>query len=426
MAALIFLSASISGSEVGVFSLSPSDLKEIEDEKSAEGKKIKHLLSNTKKTLATILIANNFVNVAIIILSTYLVESLISFDGRLIFGFLKESYFVFLIQTLCITFLLLLFGEVLPKIYAKKEPLKIIKAMSGSLFVLEKIFHPVSFLLVNSTNFIDKRFAKNNKSMSRENLTQALDLAAIHESTEEEQKIFRGIVKFGNTEVTQVMTSRIDVVTLELQTKYQEVLKTILEAGFSRIPIFKGNFDSIIGILYIKDLLPHLNKRDFSWQKLMRAAFFVPENKKIDDLLKEFQERKIHMAIVVDEYGGTKGIITLEDILEEIVGDIADEFDEEDIFYSKIDDYNYIFEGKVMLKDMYRVLDIEGDNFEEHKGDSDSLAGFILEQAGKIPEKGEQLQFENYLFTIESADFKRINSIKLTIIERNEESEESH
>lgn len=426
MAALIFLSASISGSEVGVFSLSPSDLKEIEDEKSAEGKKIKHLLSNTKKTLATILIANNFVNVAIIILSTYLVESLISFDGRLIFGFLKESYFVFLIQTLCITFLLLLFGEVLPKIYAKKEPLKIIKAMSGSLFVLEKIFHPVSFLLVNSTNFIDKRFAKNNKSMSRENLTQALDLAAIHESTEEEQKIFRGIVKFGNTEVTQVMTSRIDVVTLELQTKYQEVLKTILEAGFSRIPIFKGNFDSIIGILYIKDLLPHLNKRDFSWQKLMRAPFFVPENKKIDDLLKEFQERKIHMAIVVDEYGGTKGIITLEDILEEIVGDIADEFDEEDIFYSKIDDYNYIFEGKVMLKDMYRVLDIEGDNFEEHKGDSDSLAGFILEQAGKIPEKGEQLQFENYLFTIESADFKRINSIKLTIIERNDESEETN
>ncbi len=409
---LLLCSALVSGSEVAFFSLGPNEKETINGSTERKAKMLKDLIDRPKRLLATILIANNFVNVGIVILSTYLTDSLMPKD-------FPESY-QFTIQVVVVTFLLLLLGEVIPKIYANKNPLTLANFMAFPLFYIRMILNPFSSLLVNSTNFIDKRIKKKGHNISVDELSQALELTSDENQDDDDHKILEGIVKFGNTEVKQVMTSRVDVVSLEESQSYKEVNDTILDAGFSRIPVHKDNFDNISGVLYIKDLLPHLKKKDFEWQKLMRKPYFVPENKKIDDLLKEFQSMKTHLAIVVDEYGGSSGIITLEDILEEIVGDISDEFDDDDLFYSKLDDFNYVFEAKIALNDMYRVLDIDGDEFEAEKGESETLAGFVLELFGKIPQKNEKIRFNDYQITIEAADKRRIKRIKLQLPETTE------
>ena len=324
----------------------------------------------------------------------------------------------FLIQIIIITFLLLLFGEVLPKVYANNKAVSFAKLMSLPLSFLEKIFKPISAILISSTRIIDRKIKNNKHNLSVDDLSNALELTSDENENKDEKKILEEIVKFGNTDVKQIMRSRIDITALDYKSTYTDVLKTIEKTGFSRIPIYQDSFDLIKGILYIKDLLPYLNKGDnFKWNKLIREVFFVPENKKIDDLLKEFQEKKIHLAVVVDEYGGTSGIVTLEDIIEEIVGDINDEFDDDDIIYSKLDNKNYVFEGKTTLKDFYRIINISGENFEQKKGEADSIAGFIIENTGNFPEKGQKINFENYTFSIENVNHRRITRIKVTLPE---------
>jgi gliding motility-associated protein GldE len=409
IAFLLLCSALVSGSEVAFFSLGPNEKESINSSTEGKSKMLKDLLERPKRLLATILIANNFVNVGIVILSTYLTDSLLPADF--------PPTYIFVIQVVVVTFLLLLLGEVIPKIYANKNPLTLASFMAFPLYYIRMVLMPFSSLLVNSTNFIDKRIKKKGHNISVDELSQALELTSDDNQDEDDQRILEGIVKFGNTEVKQVMTSRVDVVSIEEGESYTQVIEIILDAGFSRIPVHKDNFDNISGVLYIKDLLPHLQKKDFDWQKLIRKPYFVPENKKIDDLLKEFQSMKTHLAIVVDEYGGSSGIITLEDILEEIVGDISDEFDDDDLFYSKLDDFNYVFEAKIALNDMYRVLDIDGDEFEAEKGESETLAGFVLELFGKIPQKNEKIRFNDYQITIEAADKRRIKQIKLQLPE---------
>ena len=413
---LLTISALISGAEVAFFALKPEELDKIKNEKSRRAKLIKNFLSRPKELLATILIANNFANVGVIILSTYISDSVFDFQG--------SELMQFLIQIVIITFLLLLFGEVLPKVYANNKAVSFAKFMSLPLSFLEKIFKPISLILISSTSIIDRKIKNNKHNLSVDDLSNALELTSDENENKDEKKILEEIVKFGNTDVKQIMRSRIDTTALDYKSTFKDVLKTIEKTGFSRIPIYQDSFDLIKGILYIKDLLPYLNKEnDFKWNKLIREVFFVPENKKIDDLLKEFQEKKIHLAVVVDEYGGTSGIVTLEDIIEEIVGDINDEFDDDDIIYSKLDNKNYVFEGKTALNDFYRIINISGENFEEKKGESDSIGGFIIENTGNFPEKGQKINFENYTFSIESVNNRRITRIKVTlpeIINRNE------
>ena len=407
---LLATSALISGAEVAFFALKPQELVKINNQESKRAKLIKDFLSRPKELLATILIANNFANVGVIILSTYISESLFDFQG--------SELMQFLIQIVIITFLLLLFGEVLPKVYANNKAISFAKFMALPLSFLEKIFKPISAILIASTSIIDRKIKNNKHNLSVDDLSNALELTSTENENKDEKKILEEIVKFGNTDVKQIMRSRIDITALDYKSSFTDVLKTIEKTGFSRIPIFEGSFDLIKGILYIKDLLPYLNKgENFKWNKLIRDVFFVPENKKIDDLLKEFQEKKIHLAVVVDEYGGTSGIVTLEDIIEEIVGDINDEFDDDDIIYSKLDKTNYVFEGKTALKDFYRIINIGGENFEQKKGEADSLAGFIIENTGNFPEKGESINFENYKFSIEDVNNRRITRIKVTLPE---------
>ena len=413
---LLATSALISGAEVAFFALKPQDLDKINNEQSKRAELIKNFLSRPKELLATILIANNFANVGVIILSTYISGSVFDFQG--------SELMQFLVQIVIITFLLLLFGEVLPKVYANNKAVSFAKFMSLPLSFLEKIFKPISLILVSSTRIIDRKIKNNKHNLSVDDLSNALELTSDENENKDEKKILEEIVKFGNTDVKQIMRSRIDTTALDYKSTFKDVLKTIEKTGFSRIPIYQDSFDLIKGILYIKDLLPYLNKEnDFKWNKLIREVFFVPENKKIDDLLKEFQEKKIHLAVVVDEYGGTSGIVTLEDIIEEIVGDINDEFDDDDIIYSKLDNKNYVFEGKTALNDFYRVINISGENFEQKKGESDSIGGFIIENTGNFPEKGQKINFENFTFSIESVNNRRITRIKVTlpeIINRNE------
>jgi len=406
---LLIASALISGSEVAFFALKPDDLIKIRSKKTKRAKLIKNFLSNPKKLLATILIANNFANVGVIILATYVSDSLFKFEGN--------EWAQFLIQIVIITFLLLLFGEVLPKVYANNKPISFAKFMSIPLSFLDNIFKPISSILISSTNIIDRKTNKNQHNLSVDDLSNALELTSSDHEDKSEKKILEEIVRFGNTDVKQIMRSRLDITALDDKCTFTEVLKTIKKTGFSRIPIYSKNFDNIKGVLYIKDLLPFLNQQaNFKWNKLIREVFFVPENKKIDDLLKEFQYKKIHLAIVVDEYGGTSGIVTLEDIIEEIVGDINDEFDDDEITYSKLDSTNYVFEGKTSLNDFYRIININGEEFEKIKGESDSLAGFIIENIGSIPEKGEKFNFNNYTFTIENVNDRRITRIKVTLV----------
>lgn len=415
MLILLLCSALISGSEVAFFSLSPQELKEVEnDQNDKRNTTILSLLKAPKRLLATILIANNFVNVAIIILSTLIIDNVFNFTAYPILGFV--------IQVVVVTFLILLMGEVIPKVYANKNSIQLLHLMSYPISVMSKLFYPLSMLLLSFTRIIDKRVSPKSEAISVDELSHALELTKDETVGEEDHKILKEIVKFGNTSVKQIMTSRVDVVAIDYQQNCEEIIQLILDSGYSRLPVFEENFDTIKGILYIKDLLPHLEKGpDFEWRNLIRQAFFVPENKKIDDLLKEFQEKKIHLAIVVDEYGGSSGVISLEDVIEEIVGEISDEFDDEDLVYSKLDDRNYVFQGKILLNDFYKVLEIEGDEFEEEKGESDTLAGFILEINGKIPAKNESISFKNYEFIIEVADSRKISMVKVVIHEKTEE-----
>ena len=406
---LLGMSAMISGAEVAFFSLSPSDLEAAKESQDKKDKQVLDLLEKPRELLATILISNNFINVGIVILSTYVSSHLFNFDVSSILGFLA--------QLALITFMILLFGEVIPKVYANLNALKFSKKMAGAISVLETLLRFISKPLLQSTTFIENKLQKNQGNISVSHLEHALELTSDDDSSKEEQKILEGIVSFGNTDTKQVMCPRIDMFALNANEKFEDVISQILEKGYSRIPVYKTNIDNISGILYIKDLLPHINSgNNFNWSRLLKPVFFVPENKKIDDLLNDFQDKKIHLAIVVDEYGGTSGLVTLEDIIEEIVGEINDEFDVDEISYSKLDDNNFVFEGKTSLKDFYRVIDIEDESiFEDEKGESDTLAGFILEIAGGFPLKGEVITFNNFDFKIEAVDRKRIKQVKVTL-----------
>ena len=403
---LLFCSALISGAEVAFFSLAPNDVEILKKEKSKKTKLVLNLLKNPNKLLATILITNNFINIGIIILSTYLTASVFQFPENSIMGFM--------IQIVVITFVIVLFGEITPKVYANRNALLFSKWMSTPLNFSSTIFSPLSFLLTSSTAFIDKRLKQKKEVVSMDEIAEALELTTETQQNEEEQKILKSIVEFGNIDVKEIMKSRVDVIAIEKNIVFEKVIEIVVESGFSRIPVLKESFDNVIGILYIKDLIPYLEKEiNFKWQELIRPAYFVPETKMISDLLKEFQEKKIHLAIVVDEYGGTSGIVTLEDILEEIVGEINDEFDDDGNYFSVLDDHNFIFEGKISLNDFLKTAKGEVNYFDEVKGDSDTLAGLILELKGGMPQKGEIINFDPYIFTIESANKRKINRIKV-------------
>lgn len=416
---LIACSAFISGSEVAFFSLGPNEKNELETSKISSSERILALLNRPQRLLATILITNNFVNIGIVIVSTFIVSESFNFEDY-------ATWVAIAIQVGGITFLLLLFGEVIPKVYATANALPLCRFMSLPLEFLGKLLYPLSTILITSTNLINKKVKKRGTDYSVDELEHALELTKDDETTPDEEKILRGIVRFGGTDVKQIMTPRTEVVAFEQKTLFSELLAELLQQGFSRVPIYEESLDQVKGVLYLKDLLPHADAESLQWLPLVRPPYFVPENKKLDDLMKDFQEKKVHMATVVDEYGGTSGIVTLEDILEEIVGDITDEFDDEKIFYSKLDDQNYVFEGKTPLVDLYKILDLNGENWEDAKGESDTLAGFILEQAGKIPLKNEKVKFENYILTVEAADKRKIKRVKLTVTESSEEKTEKY
>ena len=408
---LVVLSALLSGSEVAMFSINTEQRKTLKDSTNNNTGRILKLLEEPKKLLATILIANNFVNVSIVMASNYV------FNNLFIDGSISETM-NFILQVIVVTFLILLFGEVIPKVYANNYNIQFSKFMSLPLLVLKKIFYPVSLALINSTNIIDRKIEKKRESLKADELEHALNLTKDSVDNEDEKKILEGIVKFGHTDVKQIMTPRTDVISFDVTTKYIDLMEELKDIKFSRIPVFEESFDKIKGILYAKDLLGKMDeKKNFNWISLLREPKFVPENKKLDDLLKEFQEEKTHIAIVVDEYGGSSGIVSLEDVLEEIVGDITDEFDEEDINHKKIDDNNYIIDGKTSLIDVYKLLEIDGEIFENAKGESDTIAGFCIEQAGKILLKNEKINFDTYTITVEAADKRRIKKVKITINE---------
>lgn len=407
---LLVCSGLVSGSEVAYFSLSPADLKSIEANPSPRLSKVAELLTRPSKLLATILICNNLINIAIVVLSAFILGNITHFSAN-------NPLFQFVIEVVLVTAIILLFGEVIPKIYAASNPLQLAALMSIPLNGLGKVFSPLSNALVRGSDLLSERLKANNnqEDVSVDELEHALELTRDQETTLEEQRILEGIVKFGNIEVRQIMRPRTETTAYDIKTSYADLIKGIVSSGYSRIPIIRDSFDEVIGTLYLKDLLPYSNLNSFKWQTLVRSPFYIPENKKLDDLLKDFQEKKIHMAIVVDEYGGTSGIVTLEDVIEEIVGDITDEYDDEEIVYSRLDDNNYIFEGKTLLVDLYRILEIDSSTFESHKGEADSLAGFILELVGKIPKKNERINFEQYTFTIEAADKRKIKRVKITL-----------
>jgi len=410
---LLFCSALISGAEVAFFGLSPTDVNEIDEKKTPRGSIIVKLLKRPKKLLATILIANNAINIGIVLLFNTIGDTLFSNITIVWFGFISAR---FVLEVIVVTFLILMFGEILPKVYANRNRRSFSHIMSYPLKVLDFIFSPLSFPMQSATIFLYNKLGKEKSNLSIDHLSQALELTSEDDTTKEEQKILQGIVSFGNTDTKQVMRPRIDIFALGEEMKFREVLEEIKKHGYSRIPVFSENMDNVLGVLYVKDLLPYIDRKTFNWISLIREPYFVPENKKLDDLLSEFQEKKNHLAIVVDEYGGTSGIVTLDDIIEEIVGDISDEFDDEDLVYSKLDDYTYVFDGKTTLKDFYRVVRIEDeDDFEEQKGESETIAGFVLEIAGIFPKKGEKVLFKNYQFVVESLDKKRLKQIKITL-----------
>jgi len=403
---LLFSSAMISGSEVAYFSLSAAEKQKLK-KPGRTNQRVLENLDNPEKLLATILVTNNFVNVGIIILTAYVSNGLISFTDAPILEFT--------FQVVLITFFLLLFGEIIPKVYATHSALRFSKTMALPLQTLEKLFRPINSILIFSTGFVNKRMQKHRKNISIDEISQALELTSDYELSDEKD-ILEGIVKFGNKNVSEIMKSRVDVVALDIKTQFDEVINTINDSGYSRIPVYIDSFDNVSGILYIKDILPHYHKtKAFKWQTLIRPPFYVPDTKKISSLLEEFQKSKIHLAIVVDEYGGTSGIVTLEDILEEIVGDITDEFDEEENFFTKINDKTFLFDAKVLLGDFYRITNCDDTVFDDVKGDADTLAGLILELKGEIPKINEEIKCKQFVFTIKEVDNRRIKEIKVTI-----------
>ncbi len=406
---LLLLSALMSGSEIAFFSIGTADQEKLRKEESVPSTRVLRLLEAPKKLLATILIANNFINVAIVAVSTYVSQSWFSND-------ISETT-AFILQVVVVTFIILLFGEVMPKVYATKYNISLAKFMAPYMTVIKTISSPLSYLLVSSTSVIDKRIKKKTDTISVDHLEHALNMTKDVGDNEDEKKILEGIIKFGNTDAKQIMTPRMDVAAFDVNISYADLRENIIQSKFSRLPIFDDTFDNVVGVMYVKDLLPYIDKEDFKWQDLMHEPKFIPENKKLDDLLSEFQTSKKHMAIVVDEYGGTSGVVTLEDVLEEIVGDITDEFDVEDLVFTQIDELNFVFEGKTPLMDLYRVIGIDGKEFEDAKGESDTIAGFCIEQAGKILLKNEKVNFEGITFTVEAADKRRIKQIKVTLPE---------
>ncbi|WP_299113765.1 gliding motility-associated protein GldE [uncultured Winogradskyella sp.] len=410
LAVLLFCSALISGVEVALFSLTKSDIDTANAEHTKSISIITSLLEKPKKLLATILVANNFINIAIVILFAYL--------GEFLFSSIESSIVRFLLEVVSATFLILLFGEIIPKIYASRNSVKFSVAMARPLRILDVIFSPVSMPLRFITIQIQNKLGKQKSNISVDQLSQALELTDDNDTTKEEQQILQSIVSFGNTDTKQVMRPRMDIFAVNIEADFNTIIPEIISNGYSRIPVYEESIDNVVGILYVKDLLPHLNKTSFDWTSILREPFFVPENKKLDDLMQEFQTKKVHLAVVVDEYGGTSGVVSLEDIIEEIVGDISDEYDVDDLNYTKIDDKNYRFDGKTQLKDIYKILGLEDTSlFEDKKGEAETIAGFILEISGGFPRINSKINFENYVFTTEAIEKKRIKQIKLTILD---------
>ena len=407
---LLVLSGYASGSEIAFFSLTPNDLNELDEEKNSRDRQIMQLREDSERTLATILITNNLVNVTIIMLCNYFFVHTVDFG---------EAYWLqFLMITVLLTFILLLFGEIMPKVFASQHALAFCRFSAGGILRLSKLFQPLSSILMQSGILAEKVVQKENHILSVDDLEQALELTDENE-LKDEKNMLEGIVRFGDETAKEVMTSRQDVVDLDFSSSFSDVLKCIVENNYSRIPVYQGSIDNIRGILYIKDLLPYLSKpSNFRWQSLVRPPYFVPETKMIDDLLREFQENKVHIAIVVDEFGGTSGIITLEDILEEIVGEINDEYDEEEKNYTRINANTYVFEGKTSLSDFFKILDLDDETFEEVEGDADSIAGLLLEIKGDFPELHERIDYQNFTFEVTELDGHRISKVKVVIHEK--------
>ena len=401
-------SALVSGAEIAFFSLTKQDLESPVLKSSRHYSIITSLLERPRKLLSTILIANSFFTIGIVVFFAYI-------SNRIFTVSLSAEWRVAVVVVIA-TFVILFFGEILPRIYAGRRNIQFVVFAAMPIMVLDFLLSPVSLPMRRLSLYLDKKLTKQKTNFSVDQLSQALELTSSKDTSAEEQKILEGIVSFGNTDVKQIMSPRIDVFALDVEEEFSVVLSKIVSKGFSRIPVYEDNIDTIIGVLFVKDLLPHIDHDDFNWQSLLREPFFVPENKKLDNLLKEFQSMKNHLAIVVDEYGGTSGLVSLEDIIEEIVGDISDEFDDDNIIYSQIDDKNFLFEGKINLKDFYRIVPVDEDLFDTTKGEAETLAGFILEVSGNFPKKGQKINFANCIFTVESVDHKRVKQIKVTVV----------
>ncbi len=404
---LLFVSAIISGAEVAYFSLGQQSIADLADTKNVNAQKARKLIENPQRLLATILITNNLVNVTIVLLLAYATSAIINFSTAPFAGFI--------FQTVVVTFLLLLFGEILPKLFASQKAVKVSLSTASFLLALSHFFSPVISLLINTTNIVNKKLTHHkHHNISKNELSQALELTS--DSSDEDKEMLEGIIRFGDKRVVDIMTSRVDMVDFDLKMNFKQLIEKLIDAGYSRIPVYADSRDNIKGVLYAKDLLTHLDKpANFRWQSLIRPAFYVPETKMIDDLLSDFQRNKVHLAIVVDEYGGTSGLVTLEDILEEIVGDISDEYDEEDKLFTKIDNHTYIFEAKIQLNDFFKIGDIDEELFEKISGEVETLAGLILEIKGEMPTKGERFDYEHYVFEIMAVDNRRIKKVKLHI-----------
>jgi len=406
LALLLLGSALMSGSEVAFFSFRPEDLVKFKTTKSKRAKNALRLYNRPERLLSTILVANNTMNIAVVLLSAFLSSGLFDFSGEPVLGFI--------INAVAITFLLLFFGEIMPKVYASRNHVEMALFMAYPLTILEKLFMPLTSVLIMSTSFVKKRARSHSANISMDDLSDALELTV--ENFDEDEKILKGIVNFGNINVSAIMCPRMDVTAIDIKWRFNKIVSVIIDSGYSRIPVYSGSFDNVKGILYSKDVLPFTsNPSNFKWQALLRPPYFVPETKKINDLLKEFQTKKIHMAVVIDEYGGSSGIITLEDILEEIVGEITDESDEVQALFKKLDDTTYIFEGKILLNDFCKVFEIDENMFEDVRGESETLAGLILELTGEIPQKDQVIQYERFIFRIEAADRRRIKQVRVEV-----------
>ncbi len=404
LAVLLFASGLMSASEVAFFSLGPEDIEKLRNNRQNRHQAVLRLFGMPEKLLSTILVANNAINVTIVLLAAFISARLFDFSSDPVIGFIIEA--------VVITFLLLFFGEILPKVFASRNGLQTALFMAYPLATMTKFLKPVTSLLIRSTSFVKKRSSRRASDLSMDDLSDALELTS--DELDEDERILKGIVNFGNISVNAIMCPRLDVTAVDISLRFSQIIPVIIESGFSRIPVYSESFDNVKGILYAKDVLPYMSNTDsFKWQSLLRPPYFVPETKKINDLLKEFQQKKIHMAVVIDEYGGTSGIITLEDILEEIVGEITDESDEDEILYRRIDDKTTVFEGKILLNDFLKVLDIDEDTFSYVRGESETLAGLILELTGEIPKKNQMIKYGNFTFTIESADRRRIKEIRV-------------